>query len=186
MNFIYSDRVALSGYAARAGDHRKNPANPQVPAKGMTITEIARALGMNRNSVSKHLEVMQVAGQVEARLVGNAKVYSVAQRVPLSAFLCFTQNLILVLDADLTIIQANDQLLRHFGRTKEELVGQNIRDAAIPAVSTRRPRCHRGSRAGADDHRRLLPQRQRQRVFLPDAGDPDDVRGRGEGMHNRA
>lgn len=30
--------------------------------KGMTITEIARALGMNRNSVSKHLEVMQVAG----------------------------------------------------------------------------------------------------------------------------
>ncbi|CVK34682.1 helix-turn-helix domain-containing protein [Methanoculleus bourgensis] len=104
--------------------------------KGMTITEIARALGMNRNSVSKHLEVMQVAGQVEARLVGNAKVYSVAQRVPLSAFLCFTQNLILVLDADLTIIQANDQLLRHFGRTKEELVGQNIRDTAIPAVST--------------------------------------------------
>jgi len=107
--------------------------------KGMTITEIARALGMNRNSVSKHLEVMQVAGQVEARLVGNAKVYSVAQRVPLSAFLCFTQNPILVLDADLTIIQANDQLLRHFGRTKEELVGQNIRDAAIPAVSTPAP-----------------------------------------------
>ncbi|NMA88222.1 MAG: helix-turn-helix domain-containing protein, partial [Methanoculleus bourgensis] len=90
--------------------------------KGMTITEIARALGMNRNSVSKHLEVMQVAGQVEARLVGNAKVYSVAQRVPLSAFLCFTQNPILVLDANLTIIQANDQFLRHFGRTKEELV----------------------------------------------------------------
>lgn len=104
--------------------------------KGMTITEIARALGMNRNSVSKHLEVMQVAGQVEARLVGNAKVYSVAQRVPLSAFLCFTQNPILVLDANLTIIQANDQFLRHFGRTKEELVGQNIRDTAIPAVST--------------------------------------------------
>jgi len=104
--------------------------------KGMTITEIARALSMNRNSVSKHLEVMQVAGQVESRLVGNAKVYSVAQRVPLSAFLCFTQNLILVLDADLTIIQANDQFLRHFGRTKEDLLGQNIRDAALPVVST--------------------------------------------------
>ncbi|CCJ37511.1 putative PAS/PAC sensor protein [Methanoculleus bourgensis MS2] len=105
-------------------------------SKGMTITEIARALGMNRNSVSKHLEVMQVAGQVESRLVGNAKVYSVAQRVPLSAFLCFTQNPILILDANLTIIQANDQLLRHFGRTKEDLLGQNIRDTALPAVST--------------------------------------------------
>ena len=104
--------------------------------KGMTITEIAKALKANRNSVSKHLEVMQAAGQVESRLVGNAKVYSIAQRVPLSAFLCFTKNLILVLDANLTIVQANDQCLRRFGRRKEELVGRNLRDAALPVVST--------------------------------------------------
>ncbi|HOI58539.1 MAG: PAS domain-containing protein [Methanoculleus sp.] len=104
--------------------------------KGMTITEIARALGVNRNSVSKHLEVMQAEGHVEARLVGNAKVYAVAQRVPLSAFLCFTKNLILVLDADLTIVQANDQCLRRFGRTKDEIIGQNIHETALPVVST--------------------------------------------------
>ncbi len=104
--------------------------------KGMTITEIAKALGVNRNSVSKHLEVMQAAGQVESRLVGNAKVYSIAQRVPLSAFLCFTKNLILVLDADLTIVQANEQCFRRFRRAKEEIVGQNILEAAIPIVST--------------------------------------------------
>lgn len=104
--------------------------------KGMTITEIARALGANRNSVSKHLEVLQAEGHVEARLVGNAKVYSIAQRVPLSAFLCFTKNLILVLDADLTIVQANDQCLRRFHRSKEEVLGCNVRDAGLPVVST--------------------------------------------------
>ncbi|WP_292489999.1 PAS domain-containing protein [Methanoculleus sp. 10] len=104
--------------------------------KGLTITEIAKALKANRNSVSKHLEVMQASGQVEARLVGNAKVYSIAQRVPLSAFLCFTKNLILVLDADLTIIQANDQCLKRFGRAKEELVGRNLRETALPVVSS--------------------------------------------------
>ena len=104
--------------------------------KGMTITDIAKALRANRNSVSKHLEVMQAAGQVEARLVGNAKVYSLAQRVPLSAFLCFTKNLILILDADLAIVQANDQCLRRFHRAKEELVGQNIREVALPVVSS--------------------------------------------------
>lgn len=103
--------------------------------KGMTITELAKALGANRNSVSKHLEVMQATGQVEARLVGNAKVYSLAQRVPLSAFLCFTKNLILVLDADLTIVQANDRCLAWFGRTKEEIVGRNLREAGLPVVS---------------------------------------------------
>jgi len=104
--------------------------------KGMTITEIARALGANRNSVSKHLEVLQAEGHVEARLVGNAKVYSIAQRVPLSAFLCFTKNLILVLDADLTIVQANDRCLARFHRTKEEVLGCNVRDADLPIVST--------------------------------------------------
>ncbi len=104
--------------------------------KGMTITEIAKALGVNRNSVSKHLEVMQAAGHVESRLVGNAKVYSLTQRVPLSAFLCFTKNLILVLDADLTIVQANEQCLRRFGRAKEEIVDRNIRDADLPVVSS--------------------------------------------------
>lgn len=104
--------------------------------KGMTITEIAKALGANRNSISKHLEVLLAAGRVEARLVGNAKVYSITQRIPLSAFLCFTKNLILVLDADLAIVQANDQCLRRFGRTKEELMGQNLREAALPVVSS--------------------------------------------------
>ncbi|MDN7011733.1 PAS domain S-box protein [Methanoculleus sp. FWC-SCC3] len=104
--------------------------------KGMTITEIAKALGANRNSVSKHLEVLQAEGHVEARLVGNAKVYSIAQRIPLSAFLCFTKNLILVLDADLTIVQANDQCLARFGCPKEDIVGQNIQDAGLPIVSS--------------------------------------------------
>ncbi|MDN5340448.1 MAG: hypothetical protein PWQ30_1557 [Euryarchaeota archaeon] len=104
--------------------------------KGMTITEIAKALGANRNSVSKHLEVLQAEGHVEVRVVGNAKVYSVAQRIPLSAFLCFTKNLILVLDADLTIAQANDQCLARFGRAKEDVVGQNLRETALPVVSS--------------------------------------------------
>lgn len=104
--------------------------------KGMTITEIAKALGANRNSVSKHLEVLQAEGHVEARLVGNAKVYSVTHRVPLSAFLCFTKNLILVLDADLTIVQANDQWLKRFRTPKEEIIGRNIRDADLPVVSS--------------------------------------------------
>lgn len=104
--------------------------------KGMTITELAKALGVNRNSVSKHLEVLQAAGQVDLQLVGNAKVYSIAQRVPLSAFLCFTKNLILVLDADLVIVQANDQCLARLGRPKEEVVGQNLREANLPIVSS--------------------------------------------------
>ncbi len=55
---------------------------------GMTISEIAKQTHIIRNSVSKHLEVLWIGGQADMRVVGNAKVFSLAQRVPMSAFLC--------------------------------------------------------------------------------------------------
>ncbi|MCT8338021.1 PAS domain S-box protein [Methanoculleus sp. Afa-1] len=104
--------------------------------KGMTITEVAKQLGVTRNSVSKHLEIFLIAGKVDVRQIGNAKLYSLAQRVPISAFLCFTKNLILILDNDQRIVQVNDQCLRHLRQSKDDLIGRTIREAALPVVST--------------------------------------------------
>jgi PAS domain S-box-containing protein len=104
--------------------------------KGMTITEVARQIGATRNSVSKHLEILQIAGKVDVRMIGNAKLYSLAQRVPISAFLCFTKNLILILDSSLRIVQANDQCLKLLQRSKDDLIGLTIREAELPVVST--------------------------------------------------
>jgi PAS domain S-box-containing protein len=104
--------------------------------RGMTISEIAKQTHITRNSVSKHLEVLRIGGQVDMHVVGNAKVYSLAQRVPISAFLCFTRNLIVVLDSYGTVVQINDHLLRLAGLKKDEIIGENIRDVAIPMVST--------------------------------------------------
>ncbi|MBN1195628.1 MAG: PAS domain S-box protein, partial [Methanomicrobiaceae archaeon] len=88
------------------------------------------------NSVSKHLEILQIAGKVNVRAVGNAKLYSLAQRVPMSAFLCFTQNLILVLDSSQRIVQINDQCLKLLNRTKDDLIGLTLEEADLPVVST--------------------------------------------------
>ncbi|MBN1195224.1 MAG: winged helix-turn-helix transcriptional regulator, partial [Methanomicrobiaceae archaeon] len=44
--------------------------------KGLTITELAKQIKATRNSVSKHLEILQIAGKVNVRAVGNAKLYS--------------------------------------------------------------------------------------------------------------
>jgi PAS domain S-box-containing protein len=103
--------------------------------RGMTITEIARKTRINRNSVSKHLEVLRAAGQVDAAVIGNAKVYSIAQRVPLSSFLCFTRNMILVLDSAFRVVQVNDRFLRLAGVEKSAVVGLRIEDAPLPVVS---------------------------------------------------
>jgi PAS domain S-box-containing protein len=104
--------------------------------KGMTITEIAKKTQITRNSVSKHLEVLRIAGQVDMRTIGNAKVFSLAQRVPMSAFLCFTRNLILVLDSYGNIVQVNEQFLNLAGIKKNEILGENIRETSLPVVST--------------------------------------------------
>ncbi|WP_332449667.1 PAS domain-containing protein [Methanoculleus sp.] len=104
--------------------------------KGMTITEVAKQLGVTRNSVSKHLEILQIAGKVDVRQIGNAKLFSLAQRVPISAFLCFTKNLIIILDADQRIVQVNDQCQRALKRSKDELIGLTLAEAALPVVSS--------------------------------------------------
>lgn len=104
--------------------------------RGMTITEIAKHTGLTRNSVSKHLEVLRMGGHVEMRTVGNAKVYSLAQRVPMSAFLCFTNNLIVVLDRQCTVVQINERFLGLAGLKKDDVLGESICNVPLPVIST--------------------------------------------------
>jgi len=86
--------------------------------KGLTITEVVKRIGVTRNAVSKHLEILQIAGRVDVRSIGNAKLYSLAQRVPMSALLCFTKNLILILDGGGRIVQINDRCQQALGRSR--------------------------------------------------------------------
>lgn len=105
-------------------------------SKGMTITDLSRKTGVSRNVVSHYLDILQVSGKVELRTIGRAKVYYPAQRVPLSAFLCFTRNLIIVLDESQRIVQVNDQCLNLLRRTKEDLVGKTLREVNLSVIST--------------------------------------------------
>ncbi len=56
-------------------------------SKGMSISDIARQLRMNRNSVAKYLEILQGTGQVDVKSSGTSKIYFISPRVPLSAML---------------------------------------------------------------------------------------------------
>ncbi len=104
--------------------------------RGLTVTDISKKIGLNRNSTAKHLGIFTAEGKVEVREIGTAKVYSLTQRVPLSAFLCFTKNMILILDSDGNVVQVNDQFLKLAGCSKQELLGKNLTSVALPVVST--------------------------------------------------
>jgi DNA-binding IclR family transcriptional regulator len=55
----------------------------KIHPRGLTISKIARKLGLDRNTVSRYLSVMLAEGRVEMWEVGSAKVYILSSRVPL-------------------------------------------------------------------------------------------------------
>jgi PAS domain S-box-containing protein len=99
--------------------------------KGLTISDISHYLKINRNSVAKYLEILLITGQVEMRMYGNAKVYYLSNRVPISSMLKFANELILVLDSDLKVVEANENFFSYFGEKKEDFIGNPIQMTGI-------------------------------------------------------
>jgi len=103
--------------------------------RGMTITDLAFDLKMNRNLMAKYLDMLLVAGQVEVRTAGPTKVYSLSQRVPISAMLEFSSDLVIVLDAKGTVIQVNEPVVKLLGTTREPLIGNPVHAIDNPIFS---------------------------------------------------
>ncbi|MDD1677329.1 MAG: PAS domain S-box protein, partial [Methanomicrobiales archaeon] len=87
--------------------------------RGLSITSISHKLSLNRNSVSRLLDVLLITGYIEMQTIGASKVFRLTQRVPISSLLSFSSDLILVLDLDGHVIQVNDNFLDFFGIDKE-------------------------------------------------------------------
>ena len=91
---------------------------------------------MNRNSVAKYLDLLLVSGQVEMRSYGTAKIYFLSHRVPLSAMLSFSSDLVIIIDSDFRIIQVNENFLTAFSMTREALIGTPLPDLPLPFITT--------------------------------------------------
>lgn len=96
--------------------------NPQ----GLSITGIVKEIGINRNTAGRYLETLLVSGQVEMRHFGMAKIYAISNRVPQSAVLSISSDLVLQLDSGLRIIFANEPFLNLVRMTAADLFGKNI------------------------------------------------------------
>ena len=98
---------------------------------GLSITDLSYRLDMNRNSVAKYLDVLTSSGKIEMHSYGAARVYSLTRRVPLAAFLKFTSDMVLILDYEEKVIQANEQFLGFFGLKQEQVLGKSIADLPV-------------------------------------------------------
>lgn len=100
--------------------------------RGMSITEIASELGRNNHSVGRYLDILHASGYVDLRTFGMAKVYTLSSRVPLSAMLSYTTDLVVVLDRDLRIVHINEPFLHLVGLNKDEVLFQYLNHLKAP------------------------------------------------------
>ncbi len=97
---------------------KKNP-------EGMSVTDISKALRKNKNTIGRYLDILLISGQVDMRTYGMAKVFTLSQRVPLSAMLSYSKELMMVLDNESRIIDVNDNLLQLLNLSRQDTVGKN-------------------------------------------------------------
>lgn len=101
---------------------------------GLSITAIVRQIPINRNTAGRYLENLMVSGQVEMRHFGMAKIYSLAQRVPLSAMLSISSELIMLLDGSRRVLYANEPMLQFLDIPQQNLYGKTIEFTPVLSV----------------------------------------------------
>jgi PAS domain S-box-containing protein len=106
---------------------KKNP-------EGMSVTDISKALKKNKNTIGRYLDILLISGQVDMRAFGMAKVYTISQRVPLSAMLSCSKELIMVLDDAQRIIDINDNFLNLLQLSRKDTLGKNLSFLQSPEV----------------------------------------------------
>ncbi|HVP93777.1 MAG TPA: PAS domain S-box protein [Methanoregulaceae archaeon] len=101
---------------------------------GMSVTDISKALKKNKNTIGRYLDILLISGRVDMRTYGKAKVFTISQRVPLSAMLSYSKELIMVLDNESRITDINDNFLKLLQLSRDEAVGKNIGFLESPEV----------------------------------------------------
>ncbi|MFA4824241.1 MAG: PAS domain-containing protein [Methanoregula sp.] len=102
---------------------------------GLTISDLAEKLELNRNSTAKYLEILLISGEVHMNTIGPAKVYTFSQKMPISAMLKFSADIILLIDNEMHVLDANENALRILGMSREMLVGNLIGNVKSPLIT---------------------------------------------------
>jgi PAS domain S-box-containing protein len=91
--------------------------------RGLTITRMASLLKVNRNLLAKHLEVLEATGQVTSERIGPTRVFYLAHRVPASALLGLSKDMVCIFDGQDHVSFINDSFLGFLGLPREAAMG---------------------------------------------------------------
>jgi PAS domain S-box-containing protein len=106
----------------------------QKHPQGLSITDLAKIAGINRNTAGRYLDQLLLSGQVEMHHFGMAKLFRLSERLPISAVLSISSELVLQLDSSLRVIFINDPFLEFAGATSKDIIGKNIEFTMISQI----------------------------------------------------
>ena len=99
--------------------------------RGMTVTDIARKMKLNRNSVAKYLDIMRISGMVELITFGPAKVFFPSRRIPIATLLESITDYLFILDKELKIVFITNALLFLLNQDREAIIGERLRYTSL-------------------------------------------------------
>jgi predicted transcriptional regulator len=108
----------------------------QSNQKGMTVSDIAQEMNINRNSVAKYLEIMRISGHVEMVTFGPAKVFFPTRRIPLTYLFDHVSDYIIIIDEHLRITHINDTFLKYLQEPKDRFIGKLLPKTPLFFINT--------------------------------------------------
>jgi len=107
----------------------------KAPQK-LSISAIAREVGMNRGSVSKYLDILRLNGHVTVEHFGKSKLYATSRRISAHQLFDYTSDLIVVVDSQMCIQMVNNSFFRKFNiRRERSVIGANLFDLGLELFS---------------------------------------------------
>ncbi|WP_321504422.1 PAS domain S-box protein [uncultured Methanoregula sp.] len=90
--------------------------------EGLSITDIAGTLQLNRNSVAKYMDILQIQGAADGRKMGTAKIYYHSQRIPAFSLRKVCSRPLLVCNQDMIPTDVNQAFLSYAGIPSEQVL----------------------------------------------------------------
>jgi PAS domain S-box-containing protein len=99
----------------------------------MSVTAIAREIGIPRNSAAKYLDVLASRGDVSMERFGQKKLYRPSPRIPLPELFERLSSAIVILNADLQIRMVNSSFVTLLGILPgRNVIGTPLFDLGLP------------------------------------------------------
>ncbi|WP_319642876.1 PAS domain S-box protein [Methanovulcanius yangii] len=96
--------------------------------KGLSITEIADALHIHRNTAARYLDILMLRGDVDIKQSGAAKNYYPARRIPVAALLAYVDEPAVIVSRRMEVAQTNQRALDLFGCGVDALYGISLEE----------------------------------------------------------